>query len=107
MCIRDSFTSTDQVFSDDWLSQPMAPFMNALEQPAQHCNNVFEELAMLERADSLQQPQFMQNLGFAPDLDLAEFFGADYQLSDPLLAYMQPTTLDLPSTAGAALGGTG
>ena len=32
----------------------------------------------------------MENLGFGPDLDLAEFFGADYQPSDPLLAYMQP-----------------
>ena len=53
--------------------------------------DIFEELAMLERTESSQNPQFMQNLGFAPDLDLAEFFGADYQPSDPLLAYMQPT----------------
>jgi hypothetical protein len=33
----------------------------------------------------------MQNLGFGPDLDLAEFFGPDYQPSNPLLAYMQPS----------------
>jgi hypothetical protein len=58
--------------------------------------NIFEEWAELERSNSNQHPQFMQNLGFAPDLDLAEFFGADYQLSDPLLAYMQPSLFDLP-----------
>ena len=67
--------------------------------------NLFEELALLERTDSSQHPQFMQNLGFAPDLDLAEFFGPDYyQPSDPLLAYMQPSFFnDLPNpTAGGA-----
>ncbi|KAK5692507.1 hypothetical protein LTR97_010816 [Elasticomyces elasticus] len=53
--------------------------------------DLFEALAMFEPNDSSQHPQFMQNLGFAPDLDLAEFFGADYQPSDPLLAYMQPS----------------
>ncbi|KAF2165828.1 hypothetical protein M409DRAFT_24115 [Zasmidium cellare ATCC 36951] len=52
--------------------------------------DIFEELAMLDRTDSTQKPNFMENLGFGPDLDLAEFFGADYQPSDPLLAYMQP-----------------
>jgi hypothetical protein len=53
-------------------------------------HDIFEELAMLDRSDSTQNPSFMQNLGFGPDLDLAEFFGSDYQPSDPLLAYMQP-----------------
>ncbi|KAK3679257.1 hypothetical protein LTR78_000818 [Recurvomyces mirabilis] len=94
-------------FSDDWLSQPLPPMTSALEQSAFQGSDIFEELAMLERADSRQQPQFMQNLGFAPDLDLAEFFGADYQLSDPVLAYMQPPNLDLPSTVGAAVGDNG
>ncbi|KAI7237337.1 hypothetical protein KC330_g3224 [Hortaea werneckii] len=56
--------------------------------------DIFEELAMLERTDSRSNPQFMQNLGFAPDIDLAEFFGADYQPSDPMLAYMQPPMFD-------------
>lgn len=60
--------------------------------------DIFEELALLERTDSSQHPQFMQNLGFGPDLDLAEFFGADYQPSDPLLAYLQPSLFSL-STA--------
>ena len=53
--------------------------------------DIFEELANLERQDSTQHPQFMRNLGFAPDFDLAEFFGDDYQPSDPLLAYLQPS----------------
>jgi hypothetical protein len=52
--------------------------------------DIFEELASLERQDSIQQPQFLRNLGFSADLDLAEFFGDDYQMSDPLLAYLQP-----------------
>ena len=50
--------------------------------------DIFQELAMLERSDSSNQ--FMQNLGFAPDLDLQEFFGDAYQASDPVLALMQP-----------------
>ncbi|KAK5169488.1 uncharacterized protein LTR77_005464 [Saxophila tyrrhenica] len=40
--------------------------------------DVFDELATLERQESAHHPHFMQNLGF-PDLDLAEFFGPDYQ----------------------------
>ena len=51
--------------------------------------DIFQELAMLERTDSSNQ--FMQNLGFAPDLDLQEFFGDAYQASDPILALMQST----------------
>ena len=54
--------------------------------------DLFEELANLERQDSMHRPQFMQNLGF-PDHDLAEFFGTDYQVSDPLFSYLQPQGL--------------
>ncbi|PIA97441.1 Quinic acid utilization activator [Cercospora beticola] len=57
-----------------------------------HGADIFEELAMLDRTDSTGNNDFMQNLGFGPDLDLAEFFGADYQPSDPLLTYMRPNT---------------
>jgi hypothetical protein len=47
---------------------------------------------MLDSVEPMREhPQFMQNLGFGPDLDLAEFFGPDYQPSNPLLAYMQPS----------------
>lgn len=57
-------------------------------------NDIFEELAMLDGAAQQEpNPQFMQNLGFAPDLDLAAFFGADYQPSDPMLAYLNQDTL--------------
>ena len=51
--------------------------------------DLFEQLALLERTDS--SGQFMQNLGFAPDLDLQEFFGDAYQSSDPMMAMMQQT----------------
>ncbi|KAK6432875.1 hypothetical protein LTR95_010951 [Oleoguttula sp. CCFEE 5521] len=56
-------------------------------------HDIFEELAMLDPVEPLtQQPQFMQNLGFNnPDLDLAEFFGADYQATNSLLTYIQPS----------------
>lgn len=60
-------------------------------------NDIFEELAMLDSIEpSGQDPQFMQNLGFGPDLDLAEFFGSDYQPSNPLLAYVQPQNSSKP-----------
>lgn len=45
-------------------------------------NDIFEELAMLDRSESNQNPSFMQNLGFGgfgADMELADFFGADYQ----------------------------
>jgi len=59
---------------------------------AQAGGDIFEELAMLDSVEPMgEHPQFMQNLGFGPDLDLAEFFGPDYQPSNPLLAYMQPS----------------
>lgn len=45
-------------------------------------NDIFEELAMLDRSESNQNPSFMQNLGFGgfgADMELADFFGSDYQ----------------------------
>jgi len=54
---------------------------------------LFEEIAMLEGSRHAQDgAQFMQNLGVGPDLDLSTFFGADYQATDPMLAYLQPGT---------------
>lgn len=56
---------------------------------------IFEEIAMLDASrQANERPQFMRNLGVAPDLDLSAFFGPDYQQSDPLLAYLQPDALD-------------
>ena len=57
------------------------------EGPSTGFHDMFEEFATLERTESVSNAQFMQNLGFGPDGDLAEFFGADY---DPLLSYEQP-----------------
>jgi hypothetical protein len=62
------------------------------QMDGQSGGDIFEELAMLDSVEPMgEHPQFMQNLGFGPDLDLAEFFGPDYQPSNPLLAYMQPS----------------
>ena len=65
-------------------------------------SDIFEQLALLERQDSTQHSQFYQNLGFAPDVTLAEFFGSDYQPSDPLLAYLNPTLYGINQASGAA-----
>ena len=78
----------------DNLAQPISPEM--MYEPN---TDIFEELANLERQDSMQQPQFLQNLGFGPDLDLAEFFGEDYQQSDPFLAYLYPSNYDISQSA--------
>jgi len=52
---------------------------------------IFEEIAMLDRSRHAHDgAKFMQNLGVNPDLDLSDFFGPDYQTSDPMLAYLQP-----------------
>ncbi|KAF2209526.1 hypothetical protein CERZMDRAFT_86850 [Cercospora zeae-maydis SCOH1-5] len=72
-----------------------------------HGADIFEELAMLDRTDSTANPDFMQNLGFGPDLDLAEFFGADYQPSDPLLTYMRPTSFGTGQDFDASGNGAG
>ena len=75
--------------------RPEAPMNSNFEIPTpgtgsvENPTDIFDEFAALERQDSTQHPQFMRNLGF-PDLELAEFFGPDYQTSDPLLAYLQP-----------------
>lgn len=67
--------------------------------------DIFEELAMLDSVEPMgEHPQFMQNLGFGPDLDLAEFFGPDYQPSNPLLAYMQPSQGGNGNKQGGDLG---
>jgi hypothetical protein len=60
----------------------------------------FDELASLDGAERVEtQPQFMQNLGFAPDANMAELFTADFgQLNQLLPPFRQdhndPTPLD-------------
>lgn len=44
---------------------------------------VFDELATLERSESLDRhPQFMENLGFAPDMSLSDVLTPDYSSLD-------------------------
>ncbi|WPG98742.1 Hypothetical protein R9X50_00153600 [Acrodontium crateriforme] len=94
--------------SDPWSPKTPSTIANQMLFPNSgsadnaQSGDIFEQLALLERTDSSQHPQFMQNLGFAPDLDLAEFFGADYQPSDPLLAYMQPSVYPMPQRSGTS-----
>lgn len=59
---------------------------------------LFDELASLDGADRQDnQPQFMQNLGFAPNIDLNDFLASDYGQFDPLLsAYAQQSTIGPP-----------
>ncbi|KAF4551742.1 Fungal specific transcription factor domain-containing protein 27 [Elsinoe fawcettii] len=70
---------------------------------------IFEEMAQLDTARQLNDPQFMQNLGLGPDSDLRAFFGPDYQETDPLLAYLPFDTTGQPvvqSTGRMQTGGT-
>ncbi|KAK4619873.1 Quinic acid utilization activator [Fulvia fulva] len=109
-------TATSAGISDPWTSNtgsqagdPYSFQAGSIDHAATGGGDIFEELAMLERTDSTHNPNFMQNLGFGPDLDLAEFFGADvYQPSDPLLGYMQPESLgDMPQDFGGTTEGAG
>ncbi|KAJ9649715.1 hypothetical protein H2199_000494 [Coniosporium tulheliwenetii] len=56
---------------------------------------LFDELASLDGADRQDnQPQFMQNLGFAPNIDLNDFLTSDYGQFDPLLSvYAQQSAI--------------
>ncbi|KAF2863837.1 hypothetical protein K470DRAFT_261828 [Piedraia hortae CBS 480.64] len=57
----------------------LPPVLDGVEEDT---SGLFEELAMLGHSDSdSHHSQFMQNLGFAPDLDLSEYFGRDYGVS--------------------------
>lgn len=80
--IEPSYPVPENIINPTLATEPPIEFDNASV-------DIFEELAALERQDSMHRPQFMQNLGF-PDHDLAEFFGTDYQVSDPLLSYLRP-----------------
>jgi hypothetical protein len=57
---------------------------------------LFDDFDGPERANT--QPQFMQNLGFAPGADLTDILASDYGQFDPLLtAYMSGNSLGLQS----------
>lgn len=58
---------------------------------------LFDDLDGPERANT--QPQFMQNLGFAPGADLTDILASDYGQFDPLLtAYMSGNALGLQAS---------
>lgn len=50
-------------------------------------DTLFDDLASLDGAErSDAQPQFMQNLGFAPNANLADYLNTDYGQLDQLLS---------------------
>lgn len=52
---------------------------------SQNLESFFDELASLDGVGGLEnQPQFMQNLGFAPDADIAELLASDFGQFDAL-----------------------
>ncbi|OMP82027.1 Quinic acid utilization activator [Diplodia seriata] len=59
---------------------------------------LFDELATLEGPERLDsQPQFMQNLGFAPDMNLSDVLSSDYGQFDPMFnAYLQHSVAATP-----------
>lgn len=63
----------------------------------------FDELASLDGAEGLEtHPQFMQNLGFAPDANIADLFAADFShqynpLISPYIQQSNVNTTELPS----------
>ncbi|EKG20718.1 hypothetical protein MPH_01982 [Macrophomina phaseolina MS6] len=68
---------------------------------------LFDELATLEGPERLDsQPQFMQNLGFAPDMNLNDVLTSDYGQFDPMFnAYLQHNVTATPSGHNAEDGG--
>ncbi|KAF4307075.1 hypothetical protein GTA08_BOTSDO05772 [Botryosphaeria dothidea] len=63
---------------------------------------LFDELATLEGPERLDsQPQFMQNLGFAPDMNLDDVLTSDYGQFDPMFnAYLQHSVTATPAPSG-------
>lgn len=70
---------------------------------------LFDELATLEGPERLDsQPQFMQNLGFAPDMNLSDVLTSDYGQFDPMFnAYLQHSVIATPTPPGQTGGGSG
>lgn len=102
----DSNTSpSGQLSSSFWMMSPpasqTADLASIIGDSSVPGTDIFEQFdTLLEHQDSNQQSQFYQNLGFAPDVELAEFFGSDYQPSDPILAYLNPTLYGLSQEGG-------
>lgn len=104
--------SAGQAAPSFWMTSPSASqsadLASILGDSAVPSADIFEQFdTLLEHQDSNQQTQFYQNLGFAPDVELAEFFGSDYQPSDPILAYLNPTLYGLSQGGDTADTGLG
>ena len=54
----------------------------------QNVENYFDELASLDGAERAEsQPQFMQNLGFAPDARISDLLTSDFEQLNAILGY--------------------
>lgn len=82
-------------FQSPYFDGAMPPMMGSEQWNSSGARNVesfFDELASLDGAERMEnQPQFMQNLGFAPDADIADLLTTDFgQLPSLLPQYVQP-----------------
>ena len=82
---------------------PPPPFEHRNSTASRDIENFFDELASLDGAEGLEtNPQFMQNLGFAPDANIADFLGSDFNqqfnpIMPPLMQPSSETATQLPS----------
>ncbi|KAF2712418.1 hypothetical protein K504DRAFT_203953 [Pleomassaria siparia CBS 279.74] len=59
--------------------------------------NFFDELASLDGAERVEnQPQFMENLGYAPDANMADLLSAEFGHFNSLPVYMPPGANEAP-----------
>jgi hypothetical protein len=74
-------TSTNTRFHPSYTPGRAQPNISS----SQSLESFFDELASLDGVGGLDnQPQFMQNLGFAPGVDIAELLASDFGQFDPL-----------------------
>lgn len=82
------------------------PLQHRTSAPSHDLETFFDELASLDGAERVDnQPQFMQNLGFAPDANMADFLNVELSQYIPansttFLPQSDPTHLD-PTFFGA------
>jgi hypothetical protein len=67
---------------------PMPEQWYANTAASQNMETLFDELASLDGAERVKsQPQFMQNLGFAPDARIADLMVTDFGQLNAILGY--------------------
>lgn len=86
-----------QGFENNPLSNPAVPslmeqwYPNEPTTSSQNTETFFDELASLDGAERVEsQPQFMQNLGFAPDARIADLLTSDFGQLTAILGYLPP-----------------